>query len=389
MSFRFRGGKVDETRFKFNDGTSKEALDGLKRNGPYDKESRDFDSFTINYVMTEELRNNDLEGEIADFHRHLTDGLGSYFEGIEDLFDLEIRKNIIEDDSEIESLEENDVLVVFFSDPEKGFEYQKKALNAGVSSQKLNDSFLLSESQDAYSNKLRNIALQIYLKAGGLPWVPADLEVGKPIIGYDTSLKYEEKANVRVTACLFSKEGAFRKVISESRETEVRTRYDTRNDILKEVLSDLEKDIDSSPVVHKGGEINKWEKDIIDDTFAERPVKCSIMTHRPYRLYNKDSRDRRPDRGVYVKMEEDYFALSTTGRPHYTEGTPRALKIRVEDCRNSERVIKDIFRLSGVNYADKKFTSLPFSAHAAKKAEKKLHKDTEIHERLEDKAWFL
>lgn len=194
-----------------------------------------------------------------------------------------------------------------------------------------------------------NIAVAIFAKTGGIPWVLADgFEEIDMIVGISMSNRITAKsragARPRYVGCINVFDRYGRWMFFEGTAKLYNKDIDSRKQQLEELFSNCcikfeanQHRIPRNIVVHYYKKFSRFEiealKKILTDILEEHSLACiSINSHHPYRVYNKTIPDWSFPRGSYVEFGENRFLLSTTGETPFAGrrmGTPRLLQIKL------------------------------------------------------------
>jgi len=410
----------DEVPLQFaHSSQSVEPFAGLENYGPYDfdgKHKRNFKELEITLLnFSHKLRTKDIE----DFYSHLVNGFTfrPSFCGIKRLFRLEIppfshymlRHNTYYV-NDIRLTDNPHIIIVIT--PHIG----KKVKQYGPLKRKLTSigipcQFVLEDNVDpkmpTYAGYLKNLALDIYAKAGGVAW-----SLSRPVndqtlfIGLDTITR---RNMVFMSLQLFNSLGLWLGgwTIPVNRQEYSAILAEKLRDALREYVRQ-ERNVPKHVVIHKEGEI--WSdielKPLIEaiDTELE-PIfdvvrsNCRIVSIKKLgmpRIYDTMTRkDYSVKRGTCIQIDIGTTILATSGTPHRIRGSQMPLTIEVKhpavDPQALMNTCKEVFQLSlvygGYSLA---VTSKPVTTHFASRASSLASKYeiTESHD-LWKKAWFV
>jgi|GEM_PF-3865691 len=390
--------------------SSYDPLIGLERNGPFDiagRDKRDFETLQIG--LCNYSRNLSIS-RIKEVYENLVDGFtrGSRFVGLKSLFRIDIppfSKDLVFSDLQaIEKLsgsERPKIILVFTSQVagNKIGEYESFKHNlthAGIPSQFLLDIRLNpSIAPERYASYLKNVALAIYYKVGGTPWVLSRaLDRTSCYVGLSMINRGEL---AYMSTQIFDPVGKWLGGWTEAVDRKDYTkRFIDRITDAQEVFRKARGKIGRT-ILHKDGEFwyNLELQPIIAHFQTDVTCVCVKKTAWP-RLYNQNTRtDYMVPRGSCVQIEDNSALLATSGPPHMIPGSQRPIVVEVKDSKSRDYVLmdacKDIFNLSlvfgGYSLA---VVSKPVTTHFASKALSMVSKfGIEESPALWKKAWFV
>jgi hypothetical protein len=403
-------GSFNELPLKFRDGnTGAEAFNSLERYGPYDLSDgrfrRKFDELSISiHDFSRSLEREDFQRFYSDLVKGL---LRSNYPGLERLFKLYIppfterivKHNSYELDVNVRRPSHVVVIVTEPTGSKRVLQYKpfkQKLTQIGVPCQ-----FVLEQNigrnvpNQKYSGYLRNLALNIYAKIGGIPWI-----LGRPIsnnkcfVGL-ASIGY--RGRVYFSTQVFNSEGLW---LGGRTRCVIRDRYPRE---LSEALSGVinlytsgQREPPDEVVIHKEGEI--WENlelnSILELGSSVRIVSVK-KTGLP-RMYDMKVPSLMVSRGTYVHFDSNAAVVATSGAPHMIpQGTQRPLLVEIKNEKAGTSLLRETCReifllslvFSGYTYA---VTSDPVTTlFAGKAAELSANYDLEENIALQKKAWFL
>jgi hypothetical protein len=403
-------GSFSETPLKFRDSnTGTEPFSYLERYGPYDlsdgRYRRKFDELSLsihNFSKTLTVE------DIRRFYNDLTKGLvRSNYPGLEKLFKLFIpsfregfvKSNTYELDANVRRQPHIVIIITEATGNKNVLQYKpfkQKLTKIGVPCQfVLEQNIGRNASNQKYAGYLRNLALNIYAKAGGIPWI-----LGRPIsenkcfIGLSARSKL---GKIYFSIQVFNSEGFWLgghvyRVNKERYSQELSAALD----IAVSTYTSNQKEEPNEVVVHRDGEI--WEK-LELAALNEANKKPRIVTVKQTglpRLYDMNVPSSLiVGRGIYVQFDSNAAVLSTSGAPHNIQGTQRPIVIELENGRSTSSLLRETCRevfllslvFSGYTLA---VTADPVTTHFAGKAANlsSLH-DLEEDSSLHRIAWFL
>jgi argonaute-like protein implicated in RNA metabolism and viral defense len=224
-----------------------------------------------------------------------------------------------------------------------------------------------------------NLAVAIFSKTGGIPWVLADgIEDIDMMVGISMSNRVTAKSRAgtrpRYVGCVNVFDRYGRWMFFEGTARLYNEDKSSRRLQLKELFQNcctkFEAEKHKMPrniVVHYYKKFSDFEikalEEILDDVLKEHSLACvSINSHHPYRVYDKTVSDWSFPRGAYVEFGENRYLLSTTGETPFAGrrmGTPRLLNVNIkhktDDFVSDEELLEGVFGLTKLNWA----TSMP------------------------------
>jgi len=249
-------------------------------------------------------------------------------------------------------------------------------------------------STSKYSSYLKNLALCIYSKIGGVPWtLDRSLGYGKCFMGLASVIR---RKNTFMSLHVFDHFGQW---LGGWTELTNKENYPTiLESRLKEGTKLYERLHGGSlkVTVHKDGELwHELEMPAIDYAIdADCKVVCIKKFGFP-RMYDIASADYLVNRGAYVQIASDEAMLVTSGPPHEIPGAQKPITINIKKPDPTPELMretcKEIFELSLV-YGGYMLavTSKPVTTHFASTAASLAAKcEIEENPHLWKKAWFL
>ena len=389
---------------------SHEPFLGLERNGPYDwkgKDGRKFNSLRItmcNYSSKLSMEN------IKMFYNDLIEGFtrGAHFAGIKKIFRLQIPKfsedlvfpnlRAIE---ELSAKDHPDVVIVFT--PQIGdhkirqYEpFKHKLTKKGISSQfVLEDKFSPMMTPDRYVSYLKNLALSIYYKVGGIPWV-----LSRPInqnscyIGLAMITRGD---TTYMSTQIFDSVGMWLGGWTEfMNKNEYSKKLVRRISEAQEIYAKEKGRPSSKTVLHKDGEM--WqdiETQPLIDAFQSNLVCISVKKISLPRLYDPTTRiDYMVRRGSCVQISGNAALLATSGPPHPIRGSQRPIVVEIKNRMSGSLqlmdICREIFDLSLIYGYSLAAISKPITTYFAEKAVNLTAKYNIVESpTLWRKAWFV
>lgn len=369
--------RLDKPFYDFDNNTAYSPYSGLKENGPWDANSgiRDFDEIEVVYVNMTDLPRD----RVNRYHSHLFEGAkdshNSDFKGIKELFNInQVHFSIKED---YEYVEEGEFPIIIFSNVEHRNSAKRYLMENNIFSQAISEKEILFGQADYYWSKMENIALGIYAKNGGKPW-KFDRENRKNIAGFDIR-RNKQRDEVKFSLQIVQDDGVWEKSV---------TRVVDYTDLRQEFREVLESE--NIDILHINGHLNDKDlEEVLND--LDMPY-IEVMKRQYFRLYNLSDNTRTPKVGMCVKITDDLYTLSTTGKPYSHQGTPKCLKIRINqagDYRHKE-LLTDINFLSKATYnSTREMTKHPITTDYAKKASDNLQQGILPGKQHQKAPWFL
>lgn len=357
-----RGGIFSRPVLKFKWGTAITPYEGFKMGlkplkGPH-------------FIEMCALVRRDLKEECEEFLNRLINGI-HVFRGFEEWFDCVVACEEIVVDENREYLDaaghvDADVVLAVIPD-EMAVEYEedpymplKRELSMrGIPSQMVTFSTVKYLGDKGYV--LFNLALNIYAKAGGIPWALAEELYFDTVVGLDVG-----GGNIVVASLGKSiEEFHWRRAFNPQVEVAV-----SLKDILLDTLVALsEKRELKRVVIHRDGIAFPHEVEVVRDVFSELkymgydvPLWAFVEVKKraiPRILRSIKGGYKNPVQGVYVELDPFKYIVATVGYPehpllsHY--GVARPLVVELVETSNWElefrRVVRDIYWLSQLNWA--------------------------------------
>ncbi|KPV64486.1 MAG: hypothetical protein AOA66_0178 [Candidatus Bathyarchaeota archaeon BA2] len=402
----------EEPPLKFgNQACSYEPFSGLKRNGPYDLDGKDRRKFDSLRMMILNLSHKLTLEDVKRFYNDLVNGFtrgGSHFVGMKKIFRLEISKFsedlLLSNISEIKELDQRqqpDIILVpcrRMGDHKIRHygPFKQKLTRKGVLSQFiLEDKLGPRMTPSKYASYLKNMALTIYYKVGGIPWV-----IGRPVSS-NTCFIGLAMVTRRDTRCMsmqiFDSFGLW---LGGWTEFIDKDEYSRRLvDRIREAQDIYAKEIGKPPsktILHKDGEM--WtdiEIQPIIDAFQSKVVCVSVKKTVLPRMYDHKRSDYVVKRGSYVRIDDNAALLATSGPPHPIPGSQRPITVEIKGNEINRSMLmnicEEIFDLSLVFGGYRlSIISKPITTHFASKALSLASKYKILESPLLwRKAWFV
>jgi len=397
-----------------NKACSHDPFMGLEKNGPYDlygEDRRKFNSLRI--FMLNLSRKLTLE-DIKRFYNDLVNGFtrgGAHFAGLKKIFKLEI-PNFSEDllFSDTKEIEEIDMLsssqhpiilliLCHLISDHKIREYgslKRKLTMKGMLSQFILEKRLSFQvTPHKYASYLKNVALNLYYKVGGIPWVIArTASFRKCFIGLATIIR---KDTLCSSFQIFDSSGfwfgGWTEFVDKNEYSDwlVKSLRKAQEIYLKERGK-----IPNRIILHKDGEmLNNAEIKPIIEEFKNEVTCVSVKKTFLPRLYDDSRSDYVVKRGTCVQIDDNIAILATSGPPQKISGSQRPITVEVKggalDYNGLMGICEDIFDLSLV-YGGYRLAivSKPVTTHFAGKAVRLASKHgIKVSPALWRKAWFI
>jgi hypothetical protein len=411
-------GKLWERHFVFEEiplafaskASSYDPLLGLERNGPYDLNGdhrRRFSSLRIAVCnCSSKLGIEDLNKFYNDFVEGFS--RGARFAGMRGLFHLQIQPFsedcVYSNLGEIRELAQTaspDIVIVITPQLRghkvrqyESFKYE--LTRDGIASQfVLEDKFDLKSMPSRYASYMKNLALSIYYKVGGIPWV-----LSRPTSHNSCYIGLGAVTRGDVTYMSLQVFNSSGKWLGGWSEFVDKDAYSQRLvDRVREAQSIYAKEtgnMASRIVLHKDGEIWPYtEMQPLIDAFQSRLECVSVKRATLPRLYDPVTRtDYVVKRGSCVQISDSSALLAASGPPHPMPGSQRPLTIELKsrDGNSSQlmNACREIFGLSLVHGYSLAVIAKPITTHFAQKAMSLMSKYNIVESPLLwRKAWFL
>lgn len=391
---------------KYKNGS--EPYIGLEAYGPFDiddKPKRWFNELHITIYNFSSLNDDKIKG----FYRDLVEGF-SYrptFVGLRRLFKLSvpsftddvIQKSISGSSARLRRQPHIAIIVTQLTGEKNVRQYEpykRELTREGVPCQFVLDRNVgPNVSTSKYSGYLKNIALSVYAKIGGIPWT-LDRPVGGRTKCYVGLASIIRKESVFFSVQAFDHYGRW---LGGWTEQSDRASYPK---VLKERLKDAWKNFasihgpPSQIILHKDGEVwTDLEMPSIEQSLGSESKIVSIKKLGVSRVYDVASADYLTKRGSYVQTSSNEAFLVTSGPPHSFQGSQKPLTIEIKKPNPNSDLIREtcneVFQLSlvygGYMLA---ITSKPVTTHFASTAVTIAAKyNIEENPKLWKKAWFL
>ncbi len=323
-------------------------------------------------------------------------------------FSLQEIKRVLED---VKTSEQNNPIVISVTpEKEEEFYYQLKhqCLQENIPVQTVHTETIRNPNTIKWS--VSNIAIQIFSKLGGVPWIVEPSHKNCLIVGIGQSHKYnrEEKRYERFFSysVLIDSSGKFISIKQLADETVKSKFIEAITNSISEILQ--ENDSYKKIIFHIPQKLNKDEIKTIEQILSEagNDVELSIIKindKSDFIGFNLGKNSLVPFESSYVQISDMQYLLWTEGLNFHNSkaiksyGNPLHIDFhysnQADSFKNNKAYLQDILNLSGANYRGFNAKSLPvssfypkliadFSKHFKELNLNLITKDTE-------KPWFL
>lgn len=419
-SFILYGSKFDKTLLTFDHSskvcTNTDPRWGLKKWGPYDKNLIEKKQFKIAVLSSESHKD-----RVNQFWKWLKDGAGK-FRGLDQVFKVKInpfgfkaaRYSFDEYKKEITKIVQDDfdlcILTVEGFDPNV-YNYAKNVLlGNGIPCQvldvnKLND---IEENMQWY---VENVALAIYAKMGGSPWV-LSAEDAKPEIVLGVSRAMDPQRNVFIGfTTVFKQNGDFVLFNSKSPSTTWDDYENGLTELIKESIERYEQ-IEKKPenvVIHFHKTPGKKEQLAIENALHEKDIQYAMLhlnDFSKFRLFDTSTIKHIPQTGQYVNLSSSSALLMTDGLNNWGKrtglGVPNVLEVVMDkkstiSLNEFPRLLKQVYDFGQINWRGFNAKAIPvtltysylIARMASRLAQGGTWNDIIVNNKLCKKAWFL
>lgn len=401
----------DEFHLRF--AKNKQGLEpyvGLETYGPYDYDAKYKRLFNEIFITVFNFSPKIQDEDVRNFYNDLVDGF-SYrpsFVGLKRLFKVNIprftedtvQRDIPSSRTRLRKQPHIAIVITQLSGEKNVRQYRpfkQELTREGIPCQFVLDRNIGPQvSISKYSGYLKNLALCIYAKIGGVPWIlDHSVGEGKCFIGLATIIR---KKNTYMSLHAFNHFGQWLGGWTE--RTNNKENYPMiLEGRLKEATKLYEK-LHRGPmkvIIHKDGEL--WHDLEMPALNRAINMDCKIVSIKKLgfpRMYDiASSADYMVNRGAYVQIASDEAILVTSGPPHQIRGAQKPITINIKKPDPNPELMretcKEIFQLSLV-YGGYMLavTSKPITTHFASTAASLTAKyEIEENPHLWKKAWFL
>lgn len=383
-----------------------ELFDTRKSYNPWDYNTRRFDSVSIPIIVPEKHKQ-----EAEDFAEFLRDGV-NYFPGMENVFGISVKTEVYTISVDLnksliklsESYEEevkdilpeitsgeNTIPVVAVPNGPKNqvdspyYTVKSLLLRSAIPSQMVNP-YTLSKKPQKIQYDLRNIALGIYAKNGGIPWAlyepESQWDQADCIIGIGQHMKIPERIGSKPKYMGFmvarERNGSLIALKGTPSVYSSDNYLNHFEDELRDIISSYKDEKGKYPdkiALHLQKSPNKEEKKIINDVVRsiDKGMEYYILQIRDppaSRMFETTNPTFTIQRGMCAQLSKSSTLLASTGQDGI--GTPKPLYISL---RGSSRGYKphpveasrQVYRLTAVNWGGTRMNErLPASIKSAK-----------------------
>jgi hypothetical protein len=208
-----------------------------------------------------------------------------------------------------------------------------------------------------YQNILKNLAVEIYAKIGGIPWALSGNVASKDyVVGVSW---HAIGSNYVFNSGIFNSVGVPLYNLFKTRSYDRLThglKYSNQK-MLEETLSDLPSDAHQI-TLHYHGSFFKSERQMIHaledygKDFNAIAIESPAMPY--FRLYDMEAKDNLNEKGICFVLDSKRCILSTTGLPHFNiEGTPQSMLLESAKELETKEFISEanrVYQLTQLNW---------------------------------------
>ncbi len=314
--------------------------------------------------------------------------------------------NNFKDKLEEISSNKNFIIISIFPSKEEKFYYELKnyCLSKNIPVQTIHIETIANENKLKWS--ISGIALQMFTKLGGVPWIVKTQNNNCLIVGIGQSIEKTSENKLRFFAysVLLEASGKFLKIESLADAK-------TKDDFLKAVVDNIKKILDENKnyqriIFHIPEKIRKETVKEIEDILRESQQNVELYILRInddsiFFGYDENNNSLIPYESSYIQLSENEFLVWTEGlnyqnpKPLKRYGNPLYIQFFYSNQKNynKELLLQDILNLSGANYRGFNAKALPVSLYYPKLISNfyKHFKEINLDQiRVEtDKLWFI
>jgi len=314
--------------------------------------------------------------------------------------------NNFKDKLEEISSNKNFIIISIFPSKEEKFYYELKnyCLSKNIPVQTIHIETIANENKLKWS--ISGIALQMFTKLGGVPWIVKTQNNNCLIVGIGQSIEKTSENKLRFFAysVLLEASGKFLKIESLADAK-------TKDDFLKAVVDNIKKILDENKnyqriIFHIPEKIRKETVKEIEDILRESQQNVELYILRInddsiFFGYDENNNSLIPYESRYIQLSENEFLVWTEGlnyqnpKPLKRYGNPLYIQFFYSNQKNynKELLLQDILNLSGANYRGFNAKALPVSLYYPKLISNfyKHFKEINLDQiRVEtDKLWFI
>lgn len=354
---------------------------GLRGFGPYEKNKTTIKVFIIAtksglekaISLLKDLQNgvSILPGGMPKFFHCNLEIIGQRIVNTMNVQDYEAAANYVNSQYQHKDI---DVVLVYIPKTSKYFAqtpyYRTKGILAskGFCSQMVTDSTFLNLKWSYL-----NLAIAIFTKAGGIPWV---LESAMPKADMIIGIAVSERLSIKEskgggTRCIgyanvFDNNGKWMFFEGLAKSFEKGRNHEAVKEIVTHAIQKFKHEKNTNPKnisIHYYKKFGKAEKkaaiDVIQNVLGDCNISfVSINDHHPFRLYDKTTSDGSFRRGYYAYLWNNQVLLSTTGETSLADrrmGTPKLLHIsfssNTPDFFNIDEIAEQVYSLTKLDWA--------------------------------------
>ncbi len=300
----------------------------------------------------------------------------------------------------------NFIIISIFPSKEEKFYYELKnyCLNKNIPLQTIHIETIADENKLKWS--VSGIALQMFTKLGGVPWLVETENNNCLIVGIGQSIERTEENISRFFAysVFLEASGKFLKIESLADAN-------TKNDFLTAVADNIRKILDENEnyqriIFHVPEKIRKETVKKIEEILRESQQNVELYILRinddsRFFGYDLNNNSMIPFESSYIKLSDNAFLVWTEGlnyhnpKPLKRYGNPLYIQFFYSNQQNydKELLLQDILNLSGANYRGFNAKALPVSLYYPKLISNFYKHFKEIKLDLisveTDKLWFI
>ena len=300
----------------------------------------------------------------------------------------------------------NFIIISIFPSKEEKFYYELKnyCLNKNIPLQTIHIETIADENKLKWS--VSGIALQMFTKLGGVPWLVKTENNNCLIVGIAQSIERtgENISRFFAYSVLLEASGKFLKIEPLADEK-------TKNDFLNTVVNNVSRILDENKnyqriIFHVPEKIKKETVKKIEEILIKSRQNVELYILRinddsRFFGYDENNNSLIPYESSYIQLSENEFLVWTEGlnyqnpRPLKRYGNPLYIQFFYSNQKNynKELLLQDILNLSGANYRGFNAKALPVSLYYPKLISNfyKHFKEINLDQiRVEtDKLWFI
>jgi len=266
-------------------------------------------------------------------------------------------------DEAASKVQEKDIAIALLNDSAWRFRVKATCDYRGLPSQIISSNVLkrtLTKGQDElrqYQNNLKNLAVEIYAKCGGVPWVLTRPLESRYFIGIAWIPLYEHYVFASVPFD-FRGKPLYEKSVMKIFQKSAKDFKNCNISIIEEVLKKIEPD-NYKVALHYHGSVFGLE-DVFRKTLGGHCKEWVVLSiekpkHPFFRLFSQSIKDNLNEKGICIPLDKRRCIISTTGLPHFNvRGTPQNLFVEsISDLETDQMLqeAKDIYHLTQMNWA--------------------------------------